>query len=463
MPPTKQSRIAIIGAGAFGLSTALELSHRGYRNITVFDRYPPPAPDGSSVDISRIIRNDYADPVYARMATEAMSLWETQYAEHYSRSGFVLMSSRGGGDDDYVAKSRATLRNLSHPYEDFEGTAALKHLFPGFQGDVPTSAGYMNRQGGWANAAGAIATLAQECAAAGVSFITGAKGTVASLQTVSSSSSSSSSADRQIQNIVTEDGSVLPVDAVIVAAGAWTNQLLDMRHAFLATAQPVGFVQLSEAEARELRGAPVMIDFDTGCFTFPPTQDTHVLKIARHGWGYERPVEVSFRGGRRREGGKEGDGNDKVVVVSSPMRERRGLAVSYLPGDAEEGLRRGLEKLWPGLAGRPWKQTRLCWYCDTAGGDFIFDEHPDYQGVFVASGGSGHGFKFLPVLGRYIVDCFEGIASAELRAKWAFRSGSSADFLGDGSRGGPKRRKLSDVELSRLINESCAGCRDSRL
>ncbi|EKG16153.1 FAD dependent oxidoreductase [Macrophomina phaseolina MS6] len=377
MPPTKQSRIAIIGAGAFGLSTALELSHRGYRNITVFDRYPPPAPDGSSVDISRIIRNDYADPVYARMATEAMSLWETQYAEHYSRSGFVLMSSRGGGDDDYVAKSRATLRNLSHPYEDFEGTAALKRLFPGFQGDVPTSAGYMNRQGGWANAAGAIATLAQECAAAGVSFVTGAKGTVVSLQTVSSSSSSSSSssADRQIQNIVTEDGSVLPVDAVIVAAGAWTNQLLDMRRAFLATAQPVGFVQLSEAEARELRGAPVMIDFDTGCFTFPPTQDTHVLKIARHGWGYERPVE----------------------------------------------------------------------------------------GVFVASGGSGHGFKFLPVLGRYIVDCFEGIASAELRAKWAFRSGSSADFLGDGSRGGPKRRKLSDVELSRLINESCAGCRDSRL
>ena len=38
----KQSQIVIVGAGVFGLSTALELSKRGFQNITVLDRHVPP-------------------------------------------------------------------------------------------------------------------------------------------------------------------------------------------------------------------------------------------------------------------------------------------------------------------------------------------------------------------------------------------------------------------------------------
>lgn len=33
---------------------------------------------------------------------------------------------------------------------------------------------------------------------------------------------------------------------------------------------------------------------------------------------------------------------------------------------------------------------------------------PGRKGVFVCSGGSGHGFKFLPVLGREVVRILEG-------------------------------------------------------
>lgn len=36
----KDSPIAIIGAGVFGLSSAIHLARRGYTNITVFDRQP---------------------------------------------------------------------------------------------------------------------------------------------------------------------------------------------------------------------------------------------------------------------------------------------------------------------------------------------------------------------------------------------------------------------------------------
>jgi sarcosine oxidase/L-pipecolate oxidase len=36
----KNDAINIVGAGIFGLSIALHLARRGYRNITVFDKQP---------------------------------------------------------------------------------------------------------------------------------------------------------------------------------------------------------------------------------------------------------------------------------------------------------------------------------------------------------------------------------------------------------------------------------------
>lgn len=38
--PSKTDPIAIIGAGIFGLSTALHLARRVYSNVTVFDKKP---------------------------------------------------------------------------------------------------------------------------------------------------------------------------------------------------------------------------------------------------------------------------------------------------------------------------------------------------------------------------------------------------------------------------------------
>lgn len=38
----KDKNIVVVGAGVFGLTTALELALQGYRNITVLDRHVPP-------------------------------------------------------------------------------------------------------------------------------------------------------------------------------------------------------------------------------------------------------------------------------------------------------------------------------------------------------------------------------------------------------------------------------------
>ena len=52
--------------------------------------------------------------------------------------------------------------------------------------------------------------------------------------------------------------------------------------------------------------------------------------------------------------------------------------------------------------------TKLCWYTDSIDNSFLVDYVPGRKGIAVCSGGSGHGFKFLPILGREVVKILEG-------------------------------------------------------
>ncbi|CAG8418539.1 unnamed protein product [Penicillium salamii] len=90
-PASNSEKVTIVGAGLFGLTTALELARRGYK-VLVLDRSLPPVPGGSSVDISRVIRPDYADDFYAKIGMEAMKGWETEYAPYFYRSGLLCLN-----------------------------------------------------------------------------------------------------------------------------------------------------------------------------------------------------------------------------------------------------------------------------------------------------------------------------------------------------------------------------------
>jgi sarcosine oxidase/L-pipecolate oxidase len=100
-----------------------------------------------------------------------------------------------------------------------------------------------------------------------------------------------------------------------------------------------------------------------------------------------------------------------------------------------------------GLENRPWKEARICWYSDTRDGEWLIDYHPGWKGLFVATGDSGHGYKFLPNLGEKIVDVMQG-QGGKLGEKWQWREmkndGVGRETNGvyqglmteDGSRGG---------------------------
>lgn len=66
---------------------------------------------------------------------------------------------------------------------------------------------------------------------------------------------------------------------------------------------------------------------------------------------------------------------------------------------------------------------RLCWELSTPNEDFIIsplgekDKKP-IEGLYMATAGGFHGFKFLPVIGEYVVKMLNGELEEHLARKW---------------------------------------------
>ena len=94
-------------------------------------------------------------------------------------------------------------------------------------------------------------------------------------------------------------------------------------------------------------------------------------------------------------------------------------------------------------------------------GDFLITYHPEYNNLFIATGGSGHAFKFFPVIGKKVVATLERKVEPELAEIWRWRSGAELREIldgkeftacADGSRGGRRGMILAE-ELARTRSE----------
>lgn len=73
----------------------------------------------------------------------------------------------------------------------------------------------------------------------------------------------------------------------------------------------------------------------------------------------------------------------------------------------------------------------------TSTGDFLICPHPKFQGLHMAIGGSFHGWKFLPLLGSFVVDSMNDVLPDDLASKWSWNQKLDGDMkkLGFLSRG----------------------------
>jgi sarcosine oxidase/L-pipecolate oxidase len=168
----------------------------------------------------------------------------------------------------------------------------------------------------------------------------------------------------------------------------------------------------------------------------PPSR--RKLKIARHGHGYLNPTTIPH---------PESQDPADTITVSLPYTHVTDPNL-VIPAEGRRACNAFLHSIHPSLAApsRPFTSTRICWYTDTRDGDFLITYHPRYKGLFVATGGSGHGFKFLPVIGDSILECVEGRTPEEFKERWRWPAERVPEELwpGDGSRGGPEGMILQE-------------------
>lgn len=228
--------------------------------------------------------------------------------------------------------------------------------------------------------------------------------------------------ERRVVGVRLRDGSVRKAELVILAMGAWTGGLVDLRGRAEATGQVLMYLDLTAEEQEELGKMPVVLNVSTGIFIIPPRN--RVLKVGRHAYGYSNPTKIPHP---TRTG---------VMEVSLP-RTAVDDPGQWAPREGENDCRAGLREIIPSLVDRPFTKSRICWYSDTPTADFLITYHPELEGLFLATGGSGHGYKFLPVIGDEIVKCISGQCPAEFKEKWAWPKHPVEDVVTeDGSRGG---------------------------
>lgn len=73
--------------------------------------------------------------------------------------------------------------------------------------------------------------------------------------------------------------------------------------------------------------------------------------------------------------------------------------------------------------------------------DFLISPHPHCDGLYVATGGSFHGWKFLPVIGDYIADMLHGLLDADYADRWAWDQKG-----GDGRSANPTYQVVGDLQ-----------------
>jgi glycine/D-amino acid oxidase-like deaminating enzyme len=91
------------------------------------------------------------------------------------------------------------------------------------------------------------------------------------------------------------------------------------------------------------------------------------------------------------------------------------LGERLVSAESTARVRSFLARRFPALASAPLLEARVCQYENTWNGDFLIDRHPDLENVWIAGGGSGHGFKHGPAVGSYVADLVTGAGAAEPR------------------------------------------------
>lgn len=337
--------VVVVGAGVMGAAAAWALSASG-RRVLLLERFQIGHQRGSSHGSSRIFRLSYPEPEYARMASEALSLWRALEQD----AGEQLVTTTGGFDlggqiDEHVA----ALQAVDARYEVFEGNEiATRWDFLKVEGPVlyQPDAGIVAAEKAWS-------VFAAQAVTNGTILKEGE--TVQRLEP-----------QRDHVDVVTERA-VYSAEAVVVTAGAWARQLLagaGIELATVPTRETVAYFDLpSEAPI------PSFVQWSDPAVYGLATGRPGCIKLGVHHAGPVTDPDL--------------EGTPDPDVVST----LEGWVAEHLPTALPKSL-----------------SCETCIYTNTTDERFVLER---YGRIVVGSPCSGHGFKFAPLIGRRLQDLVE--------------------------------------------------------
>ncbi|KAI7778949.1 hypothetical protein LA080_001466 [Diaporthe eres] len=409
MAPSNPSYL-IVGAGVFGVSTAYHLIKK-YPNasVTIVDRdaYDADSRVAASWDWNKVVRADYDDIDYCALALEAQDIFKSDplWKPYFVETGIYWICRT-----DYAQDVINNYKKLGRK-ADLQAVPVekAKKLYGGLFEDADyegVKEVLVNRTSGFAHAGDALRAVTKESIRLGVKYV------VAEVSTLSFDNNGACT------GVKTKSGQLLQATHTVLSTGAYTAKLLEHSaqssgikaisagDRIVAGGITTGMVTLDDKSYERFKAMPVGVQgyrVETGPFigSLPPTKDRE-LKW----WGQKifRNVQEVLPGKKLSAPPPEQD--YAQWKVSNPLKED----IVYA------------NKVFYGNKAAEWKQEkhRICWDAFTTSCDFIISPHSGAKGLYVATCGSFHGYKFFPVLGKYIIQMMEGELAPNLKEKWAW-------------------------------------------
>lgn len=364
LPVSLRTTIIVVGAGAFGGWSALQLLREGAK-VTLLDAWGPGNSRASSGGETRVIRTTYGpERLYTQMAARALQLWQENEQRWnlklFFRTGALWMA---GTDDSYERAAMPLMKEAGVRFEKLPSADCSKR-WPqiNFQ-DVSwciyePDSGYLAAR--------------RACEAVLDAFL---KEGGEYRQT---KATAGPAAKNRMQGMTAASGETLNADSYVFACGPWLGKVFPfLAPMIVPTRQEVFFFGTAAGDLRFTEAQlPVWIDNGKHLFYGIPGNHWRGFKVA----------------------------DDTRGPVIDPTTMERQISAEGLAA-----ARIYLRLRFPALTDAPLVESRVCQYENSTDQNFVLDRHPEAENVWIVGGGSGHGFKHGPVIGEMVAGAVLGL------------------------------------------------------